>query len=379
MGNKGSRDYHSSSENPGPSESRVETQFHVVPSHKRPQKFLHITDQYKTLDQVIAALREFGLESSNLILGIDFTKSNEWTGKHSFNRRSLHEIGNVPNPYEQAISIIGRTLSPFDEDNLIPCFGFGDASTHDHSVFSFFPDFRPCHGFEETLMRYREIVPHLRLAGPTSFAPIINMATNIVEKSGGQYHVLVIIADGQVTRSSDTQTGSFSPQEQGTIDAIVAASKFPLSIVLVGVGDGPWDAMQQFDDNIPSRVFDNFQFVNFTSIMSKNMSTSEKEAAFALAALMEIPFQYKATQELQLLGHAGKAPEVFPLPPPLPVIQHDTSMKAYPHSTSFQFQASQGTPHGPLSQQERSFESQEQVCPVCLTNPRDMAFGCGHT
>lgn len=47
-------------------------------------------------------------------------------GKYSFNRRSLHSIGSTPNPYERAIGIIGRTLSPFDEDNLIPCFGFGD-------------------------------------------------------------------------------------------------------------------------------------------------------------------------------------------------------------------------------------------------------------
>lgn len=118
-------------------------------------------------------------------------------GKHSFHRKSLHAIGSSPNPYEQAISIIGRTLSPFDEDNLIPCFGFGDgqflfvqfllllfwgvginyldnnlmdhffilATTHDQHVFSFYPDHRPCNGFEEALARYREIVPLLNLSG----------------------------------------------------------------------------------------------------------------------------------------------------------------------------------------------------------------------
>jgi E3 ubiquitin-protein ligase RGLG len=108
--------------------------------------------------QVTDALAQAGLESSNLIVGIDFTKSNEWTGlfvcfclfvslprfllmlmifflvpgKFSFHGRSLHHISNTPNPYEQAISIIGRTLSKFDEDNLIPCFGFGDGNDFVH-------------------------------------------------------------------------------------------------------------------------------------------------------------------------------------------------------------------------------------------------------
>jgi hypothetical protein len=55
--------------------------------------------------QVAAALREQGLESSNLILGIDFTKSNEWTGRQSFGGQSLHRVGDTPNaptPYVRA-------------------------------------------------------------------------------------------------------------------------------------------------------------------------------------------------------------------------------------------------------------------------------------
>lgn len=49
-------------------------------------------------------------------------------------------------------------------------------------------------------------------------------------------------------------------------------------------------------------LFFGLQFVNFTAIMSKNASPSEKETAFALAALMEIPIQYKATVEFGILG-----------------------------------------------------------------------------
>ncbi|KAL7217440.1 hypothetical protein ACSBR1_029185 [Camellia fascicularis] len=327
---------------------------------KKKKKYDFIPDNYSTLDQVTAALRESGLESSNLIIGIDFTKSNEWTGKISFNNRSLHKIGDIPNPYEKAISIIGKTLAPFDEDNLIPCFGFGDSTTHDQEVFSFHNDHSPCHGFEEVLSCYKQIVPNLRLSGPTSYAPVVEAAVDIVEKSGGQYHVLVIIADGQVTRSVNTGDEELSPQEEKTINSIVNASNYPLSIVLVGVGDGPWEDMKKFDDKVPAREFDNFQFVNFTAIMSKDATPSEKETAFALAALMEIPIQYKAAIELGLLGRVtGKAKKVVPRPPPVP--------------------------YTPRPSRERSnlstpvVDEQNQVCPICLTNVKDMAFGCGHT
>ncbi|MED6114362.1 E3 ubiquitin-protein ligase rglg2, variant 2 [Stylosanthes scabra] len=351
------------------------------PKRKLDKRYSRINDDYRSLDEVTAALANAGLESSNLIVGIDFTKSNEWTGKRSFNRKSLHHIGNGHNPYEQAISIIGKTLSVFDEDNLIPCYGFGDASTHDQDVFSFHSDERFCNGFEEVLARYREIVPRLKLAGPTSFAPMIEMAITIVEQSGGQYHVLLMIADGQVTRSIDTQHGHLSPQEQKTIDAIVKASEYPLSIVLVGVGDGPWDMMRQFDDNIPSRAFDNFQFVNFTEIMSRSADPTKREADFALAALMEIPSQYKATLELGILGsRRGYSPDRVPLPPPL-YERNSSSLSTRSYwSNSFQ----QSTPvhtgydNGVQTEQSSSSLYDNKLCPICLTNAKDMAFGCGH-
>ncbi|KAL8118321.1 hypothetical protein AgCh_016018 [Apium graveolens] len=149
-------------------------------------------------------------------------------------------------------------MSAFGEDNLIPCFGFGDASTHDQEVFSFYPDEKYCDGFEEVLTQYKELVPQLRLAGPTSFAPVIEMEITIVEQSRDQYHVSLIIAEGQVTRSVDTERGQLSHQDRKTVEAIVKASEYPLSIILVGVGDGSWDMMREFGDNIPARAFDNF-------------------------------------------------------------------------------------------------------------------------
>ncbi|KAI8019639.1 E3 ubiquitin-protein ligase RGLG1 [Camellia lanceoleosa] len=159
-------------------------------------------------DQVMTVLALSGLETANLIVGMDFTRTNKWTGATSFHGRSLHHI----------------------------------ALMLDRDIFSFYPDKRICNGFEEVLKRYKELVPHLKLSGPTSFAPIIEMAITIVEQSDCQYHVLAIIADGPVTGAE----GSFdpSPLEEETIDAIVNAREYPLTIIVVGVGDGPWDTMK---------------------------------------------------------------------------------------------------------------------------------------
>ncbi len=248
-------------------------------------RFYAIRDAYASLDDVTEGLRAAGLESSNLVVALDFTKSNLWTGRASFGGRNLHWVDPdnlIPNPYMSAITAIGKVLSGYDDDNLIPVFGFGDSTTKDRSVFPFFPD-RPARGFEEVLARYKELVPRIVLAGPTNFAPAIEAAIQIVQATRA-YHILLIIADGQVTNRAHTEA------------AIVRASEFPLSIILVGVGDGPWDIMEDFDDSLPSRRFDNFQFVQLAKVTAA--APANPEVAFAIACLMEIPEQYMAIRKL---------------------------------------------------------------------------------
>ncbi|KAH7832333.1 putative copine [Monocercomonoides exilis] len=241
-------------------------------------------DQYKTIGEVQKAIREAGLEGSNLIFGVDFTGSNLSTGSRSFGGKSLHDT-REKNPYMEVIEIIGETLETFDDDHLIPAYTFGDAISTDTIASPFFPD-RPCSGFKEVIEQYKVLAASLQLSGPTDFAPLIREAIRTV-KEKKSYHILVIVTDGQVN------------EERKTIDAIVEASNYPLSIICIGVGDGPWDLMETFDDRIPRRKFDNFQFVAFHDLKKKYASSFAP--SFAIAALQEIPSQYKAIRKLGYL------------------------------------------------------------------------------
>ena len=113
-----------------------------------------IVNEFLNIKEVSCALRKAGLEKCQLILGIDFTASNEWQGRKTFSQKSLHAISEKlderygrrgsmhhlgifrENPYQKVISVLGQTLEPLDDDQLIPAFGFGDTKTKDNAVFS---------------------------------------------------------------------------------------------------------------------------------------------------------------------------------------------------------------------------------------------------
>lgn len=97
-------------------------------------------------------------------------------------------------------------------------------------------------------------------------------------------------------------------EAKATANAIVEASNHPLSIVAVGVGDGPWAAIEEFDHRLPTRRFDNFRFVDYHKATSKSKAP---DVFFALQVLMEIPDQYKRIVELGYLGEAKKSPRTL--------------------------------------------------------------------
>lgn len=253
------------------------------------QQFHAIKNSYESVEDLKQDLKKTGLESSRMIIGIDFTQSNRRTGEVSFGGKSLHDISEL-NPYQEVISILGKTLADFDEDNEFLCFGFGDSKTKNREVCNLLhyggnKKKSRCNGLDEVLYKYNEVVSTVNLSGPTSFTPLIKKSIQVC-KEENQYYILIIITDGE----------TMTPEEDAK--TIVEASNYPISIICVGVGDGPWDTLKEFDDELPKRKFDNFQLVVFNEVTK---SATHRETEFARHALMEIPEQFSSIKSLGYL------------------------------------------------------------------------------
>ena len=183
----------------------------------------------------------------NLTIGIDFTGSN---GSYS-DPRSLHYLNNGMNDYEKAIRSCGDILAYYDDDQLFPVFGFGfkfiDSSNYQSGVYNY--DNYPVncntsdpniHLIDNVLKEYRQFITKVTLWGPTNFAPMINDLNREVKenlKNGlvMHYNILLILTDGQINDMQDT------------IDGLVEASFLPISVIIVGIGDGNFGNMDILD------------------------------------------------------------------------------------------------------------------------------------
>lgn len=227
----------------------------------------------------------------NFTVAIDFTASN---GNPS-NPSSLHYLNpyGSPNQYSAAIMAVGEIIQDYDSDKLFPALGFGarmsDNSVHHDFALNFNPTDPQCQGIKGVLDAYYHSLKNVQLYGPTNFSPVINRVAGFAaqQQDGSNYHVLLIITDGVITDMEQTK------------NAIVQASRLPMSIIIVGVGDADFEAMNILDGDDVRVSYngqyadrDIVQFVPFRDFIRNGTSMLTSQAALAKEVLAEIPDQF---------------------------------------------------------------------------------------
>lgn len=240
---------------------------------------------YTSLSELQDEINKTGVNDIELVIGIDFTGSNLTSGKNTFGQ-CLHTVDPMcPNPYENVMTFMADAMQPYNKSNTISVFGFGDKTTGSKAVFNFNKNNEPFHSMEDILTSYHEQLEARSFAGPSSLAPIILKTIEMV-KTNRKLCVLVIVCDGQV---SDIDVNRRALEE---------ASNYPISIICVGVGDGPFGVMDTFDNCVHRSKFDNFNFIEYAHhFPTKAISEKEKED-FVFHALQELPEQYTSMKEL---------------------------------------------------------------------------------
>ncbi|XP_030624036.1 copine-3 isoform X2 [Chanos chanos] len=199
-------------------------------------KLCQVVKEYSFLDYIMGGCQ------INFTVGVDFTGSNG----NPKSPDSLHYISpQGVNEYLNAIWSVGLVIQDYDSDKLFPAFGFGAQIPPQWQVSHEFPlNFNHsnpyCVGIEGVIEAYRMCLPQVRLYGPTNFAPIIRHVSRIAadasqQNTASQYFILLIITDGVITDMDQTRA------------AIVAASRLPMSVIIVGVGKADFTDMEILD------------------------------------------------------------------------------------------------------------------------------------
>lgn len=229
----------------------------------------------------------------NFIVGIDFTCSN--IDPHR--PESLHYCqGNVPNPYERATRACGSIVAYYDYDQLFPVYGFGGRLPNDIKVNHCFhlnlqqdPNVQ---GLEGIVTTYKDALLLIKLDGPTFFAPLIRTVLNNIKASMNQsvqiYYILMILTDGLIN------------DMDATIDVLVECDVYPLSVIIIGIGNADFSNMNVLDGDDEPLVStkgvktrrDLVQFVEFNKFKDVDANKLAEEV------LQEVPRQVEEYYQL---------------------------------------------------------------------------------
>ena len=233
----------------------------------------------------------------NLDIAIDYTESNGLPSS----KRSLHYIkAEGGNDYEKAINSCGKIIANYDYDQLFPVYGFGGIPPNSNKVshcfnINFNEDSPEIQTIDNIIKKYKESLDKVTFSGPTYFAPVINKVMSEINddlenhKEENHYYILLILTDGVIIDMIET------------VNCIVEASKLPLSIIIVGIGENNEDfENMKFLDGDDKPLVNSFgeirkrdivQFVKFNTFKEKNAIKDNDNKELAEEVLKEIPRQ----------------------------------------------------------------------------------------
>ncbi|CAJ0949604.1 unnamed protein product, partial [Mesorhabditis belari] len=318
-------------------------------------------------------------------VAIDFTASNGPVHDPS----SLHFINpSLPNQYEVALRACLDICQHYNHRKVFDAFGFGAKVGHNDRVSPVFNlNFREnpsVIGIQGVMDSYRNSLHQVHLYGPTNFSPVIEVVARhaaIYPRDGSKYQVLLIITDGAISDMAKTKA------------AIISASSLPLSIIIVGVGQDEFEAMDELDSDQKLlthagrvAVRDIVQFVPMRNFLGQYsyQNPHEHERSMGLLAkevLAEIPAQLTGYMKMnKILPRPSDNP--FPreppaeLPPQVAPIpqnpQYPPGNTPYPSGAQpYPQQSFDGSIHGYHQQQPQQYPQQQQP----QQYPQQQAYG----
>jgi hypothetical protein len=184
---------------------------------------------------------------------------------------------------------VGSILEPYAFDRKFALFGFGgipkfagSASVSHCFNLSGQPD-PVVQGFANMFLLYKRALQGVTLCGPTYFSKVLGVVLDYMKANMHQqmYHILLILTDGEIH------------DMQPTKDLIVECSKYPLSIIIVGIGNADFSNMVTLDgDDVVLRnsrgeptLRDIVQFVQFNDFKNGDFGLLAEEV------LKEVPDQ----------------------------------------------------------------------------------------
>ncbi|KAL0483675.1 hypothetical protein AKO1_013980 [Acrasis kona] len=226
----------------------------------------------------------------NIMYAIDFSTYN---GIH-------HELKDDSlNCYQKAIKSIGSILDAYDNDHLVPSVWIRRPSASILSSLGLLTPSLYVKGVDGIMDAYKHALSIVKPNNVNNLAKVISTAAGYARSGGtSRYQVCLVLTAGSVDDMTQT------------VDQIVKASGLPLSVIIVGIGNGNFTNMRILDGDAKTlqskgkdATRDIIQFVPFLSEYSNNLEELNR------LVLEEVPKQFCSYMNLKKI--VPRAPQKF--------------------------------------------------------------------